>query len=108
MAAISPTDIFSGYSADATAITIPLAALSGLTQAEAHATTGDAREVLRIILETYVAAIEGMASGDRPVSMTLARGNLIGLTNSTVRRSYSASFEEAVGPTATTLKAEPV
>lgn len=107
MAAISPTDIFSGYSADATAITIPLAALPGLTQAEAHATTGDAREVLRIILEKYVAAIEGMSANNRPAFMQMSRGNLIGLTPSLVRRSYSVTFEEAVGPTATSLRAEP-
>lgn len=107
MAAITPTDIFSGYTADGTALTIPYTALPGLTSAEAHASTGDAREVLRIILEKYFTAIEAMPLNERPVSMTMSRGNLIGLTASTVRRSYSISFEESVGATATSIKAEP-
>ena len=107
MAAITPTNIFSGYSADATAITIPLAALPGLTTAEAHATTGDAREILRILIEKYFAAIEAMQPANRPAYMILSRGNLVGLSATTVRRSYSVTFDESVGPTATSLRAEP-
>jgi len=107
MAAISPTNIFSGYSADATAITIPLAALPGLTTAEAHATTGDGRELLRIILEKYFSAIEGMQAANRPVSMSISRGNLNGLSPTTISRTYTLTFKESVGATSTSILAEP-
>jgi len=107
MPSISPTNIFSGYTATATDITIPLAALPGLTTAEAHATTGDGRELLRIILEKYFSAIEGMQAANRPVSMLINRGNLVGLSANMIRRSYSISFDESVGATATSIKAEP-
>ena len=107
MAAINPTNIFSGYSADSTAITIPLAALPGLTTAEAHATTGDARELFRIIIEKYFSAIEGMQLANRPVSMSISRGNLNGLSSSTISRTYSITFKESVGATSTSIIAEP-
>lgn len=107
MAAIQPTDIFSGYTADGNGFTIPLAAVPGLTAAEAHATTGDARELLRLLLEKYFAAIEAMPTNEKPVFMTISRGSLVGLTTSTVRRSYSISFDEAVGAVATSIRPEP-
>lgn len=107
MANIKPTDIFSGYTADANGFTIPFASIPGLTSAEGHAATGDAREVLRLILEKYFTAIEAKVPADRPVSMAISRGSLVGLTASTVRRSYSVSFDEAVGATATSIKPEP-
>jgi hypothetical protein len=107
MAAIDPTDIFASYAADSTAVTIPLAALPGLTAAEAHPTEGDAREVLRIILETYVSKIEQMQPANRPVYMTAQRGNLIGLSPSLVSRTYTITFHESVGATATSVRPEP-
>lgn len=48
MANIRPTNVFSGYTADANGLTIPFSAIPGLTSAEAHPTTGDAREVIQI------------------------------------------------------------
>jgi hypothetical protein len=45
-----PSSLFIGYSTDGTSITIPISTLSGLTAAEADATTGDWREVLQAIL----------------------------------------------------------
>ena len=107
MAAIQPTDIFSGYTADGSGFTIPFASIPGLTAAEAHPATGDAREVLRLILEKYFSAIETMPVNERPVSMTINRGALIGLTASSVRRSYSISFEESIVASSTSIKAEP-
>jgi hypothetical protein len=107
MAAIQPTDIFSGYTADGNGFTIPLAAVPGLTAAEAHATTGDARELLRLLLEKFFAAIEAMPTNEKPLYMTISRGALVGLTTSTVRRSYSISFDESVGAVATSIRPEP-
>jgi hypothetical protein len=107
MAAIQPTDIFSGYTADGTALTIPYTAIPGLTAAEAHATTGDAREVLRLILEKYFTAIQALPTAERPAYMSISRGSLVGLDSVTVRRSYQLSFDESVVANATALRAEP-
>jgi hypothetical protein len=107
MPAISPTAIFSGYTATATDITIPLAALPGLTTAEANGTTGDARELLRILLEKYFSTIEAMTAANRPIHMTFTRGNVVGVSPNAINRSYSITFRESVSPTATSLTAEP-
>ena len=87
MPAISPTAIFSGYTA--------------------NATTGDARELLRILLEKYFSSIEGMLAANRPVYMTFSRGNVVGLSPNAISRSYSVTFRESVTPTSTSLTAEP-
>jgi hypothetical protein len=107
MANIRPTNIFSGYTADANGLTIPFSAIPGLTAAEAHPTTGDAREVIRLILEKYFTVIQALATADKPVSMTITRGSLVGLDSITVRRSYQLSFDESVAANATALKPEP-
>ena len=107
MAAIQPTDIFSGYTADGTALTIPYTAIPGLTSAEAHPATGDAREVLRLILEKYFTTIQALPTSEKPAFMTITRGSLVGLDSVTVRRSYQLSFDESVTASATALKAEP-
>ena len=107
MANIRPTNIFSGYTADGTALTIPYTAIPGLTSAEAHGTTGDARELIRLILEKYFTTIQALPAADRPAFMSMTRGSLVGIDSNTVRRSYSISFDEAVSAVATNLKAEP-
>lgn len=106
MSALIPTAVFSGYIATGTEITIPLAALPGLTSAEANATTGDAREILRIILEKYAAVIESLSSENKPEKMLMNRGGLVGLSATQIRRSYNISFDESVGTTSTTIVAE--
>jgi hypothetical protein len=107
MANIRPTTIFGGYTADGTGLTIPFSAIPGLTAAEAHPTTGDAREIIRLILEKYFIAIQALPVADRPISMSINRGSLVGLDSVTVRRSYQLSFDESVAANATAMKAEP-
>jgi hypothetical protein len=107
MANIRPTNVFSGYTADANGLTIPFSAIPGLTSAEAHPTTGDAREVIRLILEKYFTTIQALPAAERPVSMSITRGSLVGLDSVTVRRSYQLSFDESVAANATALKPEP-
>jgi hypothetical protein len=45
-----PRNLFSGYAADGTSLTIPIASLTGLTTAEADAVTGDWREILQAVM----------------------------------------------------------
>lgn len=106
MAAIQPSDLFANYASDGTEITIPIADLPGLTSGEAHATTGDGRELVRTFLEKVVTSIEALASGDRPTKMTVARSNVVGIGPSSVRRTYTFTFEEAITVSSTSLVAE--
>lgn len=45
-----PKDLFLGYESDGTSITIPIASVIGLTDAEADTVTGDWREILQAVL----------------------------------------------------------
>jgi hypothetical protein len=98
MATVTPTQIFPGYSSDGTAITIPLADLTGLTAAEANATTGNAMEVLRTFIDKAQAQLAALTPETRPVrsSLTKAAPSIAvgtGILPGTLRQTYSASFD---------------
>lgn len=107
MAVIRPTDIFTGLTLADDEITIPLTALTGLTSVEAHPTTGDGRELLRIICETIVTKLDAMDAAARPTRMTYAKGVPSGVSANVFRQSYNFNFDVAAVPTAMTLVAEP-
>lgn len=106
MAAITPTALFTGLTIANDALVIPLTSLPGLTLTEANATTGDGRELLRIICETVVAKLDAMAAADRPTKMTYGKGVPSGQTTNTFRQSYNFNFDVGVVSTALTLVAE--
>lgn len=62
----APTSIWPSYSSDGTNITIPIAALDGLTAAEANASTGDWREIALAFSHTLYRHYYGLAAADRP------------------------------------------
>lgn len=95
---IAPTTIFPGYTSDGTEITIPIAALDGLTAAEANATTGDVREVLRSILLTANNAIIALPSADKPSKMSITASNPQALSAEQQRHTYTAQFTVNVDP----------
>lgn len=64
-----------------------------LTDAEAHATTGDFREVIRALLYKFAMDWEATAVSDRPEKMTLSKSLGFNSTNETVVESYVLSFE---------------
>lgn len=104
------THFGAGYSASGNAIhfnTNDAAAnktLTTLTDTEAHATTGDFREVIRALLYKFAADWEATAVGDRPTKMTMAKSLGINATNQTIVESYVFSFE--VGTTLGNVAAE--
>lgn len=98
MAAVIPTQLFPGYTSDGTAITIPLADLTGLTAAEANAATGNAMEVLRTIIDKAQAQLAALTPETRPVRSSLTKGAPsiavgTGIVPGTLRQTYSASFD---------------
>jgi hypothetical protein len=86
-----PTDFFAGYTSDGTSITIPLAALEGLTAAEADAATGDGRKVA---FELVKQIRDGFAALDpAPGRMNVTVGTPTGVSASVVRRSFNLTFD---------------
>lgn len=87
-----PTDTFPGYSSDGTNITIPLAALPGLTSAEAHTSTGDARKIVKAILDKALAVQNAAEAADQSARMVLSKAPSL-LDENTVQHGYSANFQ---------------
>ena len=108
---ISPSEIFAGYTFDSTAneIRIPLAALPGLTAAEANASTGNGMEVIRQIVDRTHSQLASLAPTARPMKATVAKPNPsiasgANVTPGTLRQSYNLSFD--LQPTALELASE--
>lgn len=88
-----PNVLFPGYDADATSITIPLSALSGLTAAEADAVTGDGRKVAYELTKAIAERLLAIPAASRPTRMAATIGTLQGLTPTLARRSYTLSYD---------------
>lgn len=100
MAAIQPTDLFAGYEllaatdpAPSQGVFIPLSVLSNLTAAEANETTGDGRKLAFEICRQVFSSVTGLATADRPSKMSVSRGTPTGVDATTVRQSYTLTFD---------------
>lgn len=107
---ISPIQLFPGYTFESGEVRIPIAALAGLTAAEANATTGNAMEVLRQLVDYANNQVASLAPTARPTKATIAKQNPsiasgINVLPGTLRQTYSLSFD--LQPTALELAQEP-
>ena len=92
----APTALWPSYSyADAT-LSIPLAALDGLSAAEADATTGDWRAIMQALQVTLYNHYNGLDAGDKPEAMTVSTPSVSAISSGdfagTVKATYSASY----------------
>ena len=106
---VAPSEIFDGYTSDGTTITIPLAALPGLTAAEANATTGNVMEVSRQIVDRLHSGITALVPTARPTKAAVTKQNPSIATGATVspgtlRQAYTLTFD--LTPTALELASE--
>lgn len=62
----APTALFAGYAFDGTDITIPIANITGLSAAEADASTGDWRNVFLSLCYTVLAYYDSLDDADKP------------------------------------------
>lgn len=102
MAIKRPADYFSGYevvaaggTVTAESVCIPIAALPGLSAAEANATTGDGSALLRSVSEAVFSAFSAMPTAERPTKFTITRGAQTitpGATNQ-IRQPYTYTFD---------------
>ncbi|MEG5045965.1 hypothetical protein [Microcoleus sp. B4-C1] len=106
---VAPAEIFTGYTSDGVNLTIPLAALPGLTAAEADPTTGNVMEVSRQIVDRLHSGITALAPEAKPTKATVTKPNPsiatgVGVTPGTLRQGYSLTFD--LTPTALELASE--
>jgi hypothetical protein len=97
MPGVAPTVLFPNYTSDGTNISIPISSLPGLSAAEAHPTTGDGREVLRILIETAYQQFKALST--KPTRMTFVKQSQSGVSEDVNRQPYNLSFEIANDPT---------
>lgn len=88
----APTNLYPAYTADGTALNIPLAD-AGLTAAQANTATGDSRAVLRGILDSAFTRIQALPAADRPKKMTITKGQPAVVGNNVLRQTYTVSFD---------------
>lgn len=92
----APTTIWPSYTSDGTDITIPIAALDGLTAAEAHTTTGDWRSIMLAIVSTAYRYYSELADADKPTALTMSQPTITAVSTGsfagTYRTGYSFSF----------------
>jgi hypothetical protein len=87
----APSGWFSGISASATELTIPYTALNDLNQTKAHPTTGDIREIIYNICESFSDTWANTPSADRPQRTTITTGTSISSSggNDTITKTYT-------------------
>jgi len=100
MAAVTPGNLIAGYqlltaaeAAPAAGIFIPLTSLPDLTAAEADEAAGDGRKVAFELQKELFEQYTALADAAKPAKMSMTRGTPTGINSTTVRQTYTASFD---------------
>ena len=80
------------YSSDGTNVTIPVASLEGLTEADAHTSTGDIRALALAFLKTLYDHQQDLETADKPAGMAITGSRTIVTGEDQIRRSFSSVF----------------
>ena len=88
----APTSLWPGYTSDGTNITIPIAALDGLTSAEANAVTGDWRSIMLSICSTAYSHYIGLATADRPTAFQAGAPSIQAVTSGTLTDTFKTTY----------------
>ena len=88
-----PIDLFPNMTSDGTNITIPLSDLQGLTASEANPTTGDGRELARILVNTIVSKYLALPQAERPTRFVATKANPQGIGVEQIRQNYTLGFD---------------
>ncbi|GAB4465529.1 MAG: hypothetical protein OHK0037_20380 [Elainellaceae cyanobacterium] len=100
MPAILPGAIFPNYqylsaaeAAPSAGLFIPLNSLPGLTADEADETTGDGRKVAFELSRAMFTNYNALTTAQRPSRFTITRGIPAGIDQTTVRQTYTLTFD---------------
>lgn len=88
----APTSLWPNYTSDGTNITIPIAALDGLTSAEAHTTTGDWRSIMLSICSTAYRHYSELAAADRPVAFVATMPVPVAVSSGSLAGTYKTTY----------------
>jgi|APFre7841882724_1041349.scaffolds.fasta_scaffold07424_1 hypothetical protein len=88
----APTSIWPSYTSDGTNITIPIAALDGLTAAEAHATTGDWRSIMLALCSTAYRHYSDLLAADRPAMFSASMPTISPVTSGTLAGTFRTTY----------------
>ena len=98
MANITPSQILSGYAllaqnddAPAAGIFIPLTTITGLSSAEANASTGDGRKVIAGLMETLHTSLNSLPNNAKPVYLTLAKSQPSGVALGQINQTFTVT-----------------
>ena len=94
-----PSTWLSGWSEDATNITLPIASIPETNASECDGASGDIRKVMLAVLEELYQHQLSLAAADKPVNMVISRSTSVNDTTSVITRTYAFTFltEAAVG-----------
>ena len=88
----TPTLLWPDYTSNGTSITIPIAALDGLTAAEAHTDTGDWRSIMLSLIATAHRYYDELITADKPVAFVASDPTVQYTTSGTFAGSYRTTY----------------
>jgi len=91
----APTSLWPSYTSDGTNITIPIAALDGLTAAEAHTSTGDWRSIMLSICSTAYRHYSELATADKPTMFIASMPTITPVSSGTLAGTFKTTFSFA-------------
>jgi len=88
----APTSLWPSYTSDGTNITIPIAALDGLTAAEADATTGDLRSIMLAFCSTGYRHYSELLTADKPTMFTASMPTITPVSSGTLAGTFKTTY----------------
>jgi hypothetical protein len=88
----TPTLLWPSYASNGTNITIPIAALDGLTAAEADATTGDWRSIMLSLISTAHRYYDALPTADKPLAFVAADPTVQSVTSGSFAGAYRTAY----------------
>ena len=89
----APTALFSGYEFDGTNISIPIEDIIGLTPGEAHATTGDWRNIWLPLCYTVLTYVDNLPTADKPVAITVDLPSITRIRSGSLSGSLKQTYQ---------------
>lgn len=91
-----PTTWLSGWSEDATNITVPIATFPELTAAEADATTGDIRKIIFALCEKFWSVWNALATADKATKMNITKSSSVNTSTGIITNVYTFTFYNTI------------
>jgi hypothetical protein len=88
----APTTLWPSYTSDGTNITIPIAALDGLTDAEAHTSTGDWRSIMLAICSTAYRHYSELLTADKPTMFIASMPTITPVSSGTLAGTFKTTY----------------